>query len=301
MTFTLADLLRLLIRCSMLSTVFAIGLRASWNDVLYLTHQPRLLLRSLLAMYVLTPLAALLLIQVIPAPPPIKVAVMFLAISPGAPALPKRLLKLGGNPAYVHSLGVVMALVSIITVPLWLWGLDTLYHQHVSVPTDDLVMAIGTAFVAPLAAALLFQRFWPSLASRLANPLLRVASLLQLTLLVIILAVNGSAIFEKGLAAAGPIVALTLAALAIGHACGGPDPGNRTTLALVSAIRFPALGLLIASLNFPRAKPLPLMAASLLLANLAVIPYVWWRKRQRRPVDAAPPGENPQSESEPRG
>jgi hypothetical protein len=48
--------------------------------------------------------------------------------------------------------------------------------------------------------------------------------------------------------------------------------------------------LLIASLNFPNAKPLPIVAAYLLASNLAVIPYMRWRKTQRGDQRAGRPG-----------
>jgi len=40
--------------------------------------------------------------------------------------------------------------------------------------------------------------------------------------------------------------------------------------------------LLIASLNFPNAKPQPIVAAYLLTSMLTVIPYMRWRKAQHR-------------------
>jgi hypothetical protein len=39
--------------------------------------------------------------------------------------------------------------------------------------------------------------------------------------------------------------------------------------------------MLIASLNYPDAKPLPVVGAYLLLSNLAVIPYLHWRTPRR--------------------
>ena len=62
MAMSLADMIGLLLRICILSTVFALGLKATWEDVAYLVHKPGLLVRSLLAMYVLTPLIAVLLV-----------------------------------------------------------------------------------------------------------------------------------------------------------------------------------------------------------------------------------------------
>jgi bile acid:Na+ symporter, BASS family len=55
--------------------------------------------RSLLAMYVFTPLLAVLLVLAFDAPLPVETAVILMAISAGAPVLPKKLLKI--DPFYV--------------------------------------------------------------------------------------------------------------------------------------------------------------------------------------------------------
>ena len=48
MEMSLADIIGLLVRVCILSTVFAIGLNATREDVAYLLHKPQLLVRSLL-------------------------------------------------------------------------------------------------------------------------------------------------------------------------------------------------------------------------------------------------------------
>ena len=281
MEMSLAQIIGLLVRVCILSTVFAIGLNATREDVAYLLHKPQLLVRSLLAMYVLTPLIAVLLVLAFNAPLPVEIAVLLMAISAGAPALPKKLFKLGANPPYVYSLAVIMALLAIVTVPLSLAVLSAFFHRDASVPLGQVASVITTGFLAPLLAGMVVRYFWPTLAERIGEPLITAAGIILLVLILLIVATNFSVIVGIGLPAFLLIVVMTFAALAVGHVLGGPDPNDRTTLALACATRFPALGLLIASLNFPNAKPLPIVVAYLLAANLAVIPYMRWRKTQR--------------------
>ena len=61
------------------------------------------------------------------------------------------------------------------------------------------------------------------------------------------------------------------------------DPSRTIALLWLSPVRvgLPALVMLIASLNYPDVKPLPVVAAYLLLSNLAVIPYLRWRRPRR--------------------
>ncbi len=274
------EIIGLLLRACILSTVFALGLKATQEDVAYLLHKPQLLLRSLLAMYLLTPLIAVLLVLAFNAPLPVEIAVLLMAISAGAPALPKKLLKLGANPPYVYSLAVIAALLAIVTVPLSLAALNAFFRRDVGGPAGQIAYALTTAFLAPLVAGMVVRLFWPALAERIDDPIISTAGIVLLGLILLIVATQFSSIIGIGLPAFLLIVVITLASLAVGHVLGGPDPSDRTTLALACASRFPALGLLIASLNFPNAKPMPIVVAYLLIANLTVMPYMRWRKSQ---------------------
>jgi len=289
MEMSLGQVVGLLVRVSILSTVFALGLNATWEDITYLVHKPQLFARSLLAMYVLTPLTAVLLVLAFAAPRPVEIAVILMAISAGAPALPKKLSKLGANPPYVYSLAVLMALLAIVTVPVSLTLLSPFFHRPVSVPPGQVAAVIMTGFLAPLLAGMVVRHVWPTLAERVGEPLIAAAGILLLVLVLLMVATNVAAIVGIGLPSFALIVAVTCAALAIGHVLGGPDPSDRTTLALASATRFPALGLLIASLNMPDVKPMPVVAAYLVASTLAVIPYMRWRKTQRRHPAAGRP------------
>jgi BASS family bile acid:Na+ symporter len=271
----------LLVWLCILSTVFAIGLNATLEDVAYLLHRPRLFVRSLLAMYALTPAMAVILVRVFDAPRPIEIAVLLMAISAGAPALPKKLLKLGANPPYVYSLAVIMSLLAIVTVPVSLAVLGAFFGRDVSVPTGQVALKIGTMLLAPLFAGMAVRHSWPTLADRIDEPVMSTAGVVLLALVLLIVVTSATAMVGIGLPAVALIVAVTVAALGVGHALGGPDPDNRTTLAVACATRFPALALLIASLNFPNAKPLPIVVSYLLISALTVIPYMRWRKGQR--------------------
>ena len=134
MELSVAQILGLVLKVCILATVFALGLKAAWADVASLLHRPGLLMRSLFAMYVLTPLVALLLVFAFSAPLAVELAVLLMAISAGAPLLPKKLFKLGANPPYVYSLSVIAALLAIVTVPISLTILSMFFVRSASVP-----------------------------------------------------------------------------------------------------------------------------------------------------------------------
>jgi bile acid:Na+ symporter, BASS family len=72
-----------------------------------------------------------------------------------------------------------------------------------------------------------------------------------------------------------------LIGLAAGHLLGGPDPDDRTVLALSTATRHPGVAIAIANANFPGGK---LAVAAVLLyvlvSAVVSIPYLNWIKRR---------------------
>lgn len=277
-----AQIVGLALKICILFTIFALGLKAAWADVVSLLHRPGLLLRSLLAMYVLTPLTAMLLVLVFSAPQAVESAVLLMAISAGAPLLPKKLLKLGVNPPYIYSLSVISSLLAIATVPVSLGIISAFVNRSASIAATEVAYTIATVFLVPLLAGTMVRQLRPALAERISDPIINTANIILLGLILIIGATNYSAILGAvNLSGFALIVVMTFAALGIGHVLGGPEPNDRTTLAIACASRLPALVMLIASLNYPDAKPLPVVAAYLLLSNLAVIPYLRWRRPRR--------------------
>ena len=111
--------LLLLLKISVGIIILAIGMDSTPRDMAYLWQRPRLLLRSLLAMYVLVPLAALALVKALTLAPGVEVGLLVLAVSAGAPLLPRKLLHIGDG-AYIFSLVVTSSLLAIILVPAWL-------------------------------------------------------------------------------------------------------------------------------------------------------------------------------------
>jgi BASS family bile acid:Na+ symporter len=76
------------------------------------------------------------------------------------------------------------------------------------------------------------------------------------------------------------IAAVVVAGLLAGHWLGGPDPDDRTALAIAASMRHPGVALAIARLNFPDEKLAPAAVLLFLLVNVIVtLPYGVWRRR----------------------
>jgi bile acid:Na+ symporter, BASS family len=79
------------------------------------------------------------------------------------------------------------------------------------------------------------------------------------------------------------LVLFSAVGLAIGHALGGPDPDDRTVLALATATRHPGIAIAIASLNFPdQPGVMALVVYHLVIGGIVSAPYTRWRKKIAR-------------------
>jgi bile acid:Na+ symporter, BASS family len=282
--------LAFLLQGAMIASVLALGLNANASDILYVWHRPGLLLRSFIAMYIVMPLVAVLLVLLMNLPPGRNLGLVLVAISAGAPLLPKTMLKLGCNPPYVYSLLVSTSLAAVLTIPASLAVLSPILPEHARESALSVAVVVARTFLVPLAVGMLVRRLAPHTVDRIREPVLLVAGLVLVTVLLSLLVLNFSAVLEVGLPSLGAIAILTFAGLAVGHLLGGPEPGNRTCLALASSSRHLGLAAVIALTTFHAARPLAIVLVFMVVSIVATILYSHWRKKQ---LAVSPPPPTP--------
>jgi BASS family bile acid:Na+ symporter len=259
--------------------ILGIGLSATTADLGLLWRRPGLLLRSLVAMYLLVPAAAVVLVKLLPIAIPAKIAMLVLAVSAGAPLLPRRLATFGSR-GYVFSLVVASSLASIVLVPLSIGVLTKNFAAHIEVEPLAAAAVIGKSFLAPLALGMALRALLPAYGERLAHGLTAVAGLLLVACALLLLLVNYSLLIDARWSGFGALVLLMVIALAIGHAVGGPDPDDRTALAVACATRHLGIAVLVAT-SFPGPRVVVLISAYIVISVLVSVPYLAWRKRRR--------------------
>lgn len=280
---TIAQLVPLVIQLSMALIMFCVALNANVRDVTQLLRAPWLLIRSILAMNVIMPLVAIMIVLPFDLNPVIKIALVATALSPVPPILPNRQIKAGGSYSYIIGVLVVTALIAVVFVPLVAEILGRVFDRPVHVSASSVATIVAVSMLLPLLAGMAFSAFSPSMASRVAGPL----SIFGMALLVIAFIpvlfmqwpLIASLIGDFTLFA---IAVFVLAGLAVGHWLGGPDPDDRTVLALATATRHPAVALAIVH-ELPE-RPTALAAILLILVFGAIVstPYVKRRDRVHR-------------------
>ncbi|VBA58482.1 hypothetical protein [Mycobacterium attenuatum] len=166
----MAEAAKLAFQISLFVVILGYGLTAHFGDVGYLTQRPALLARSLLAVLVVAPGGAVLLVHVMDLRPEVAIALVTLAISPLPPLLPRRGEKAGGHVQFGLGLVIVLAVlaVPVLAVAATLVG-NVFGHQYVVSP-----WAIGrlmlVSVLAPLIAGMTIGALWPATAKRIPYP-----------------------------------------------------------------------------------------------------------------------------------
>ncbi len=261
--------------------IFGIGLDSTPADTLHLLRRRALLLRSLLAMYVIVPLAAFALVKLMPLPPGVSAGLLVVAVSAGAPLLPRKLLGIGDG-SYVFSLVTISSVLAVVTVPAWFAVLAPQFAQTQDLSPMRVGLVLFQSFFLPLVAGMAIRRFFPAFATRIGSRLTGLASAVLLAAALGLLTVQWRVFIEANWHGILALAVLIVLALLIGHVLGGPDEDTRTALAVACATRHLGVAVMVATaLPGPR---IPAILAIYIATSAAIsIPYLALRRRARSP------------------
>ncbi len=278
---TAQSLILLALKASIVLSVFAIGLVSRVDDTLFLLRRPKLLLRSVVAINVVMPIVAAATAWIFDLPEAVEMSLVALAVSPVPPVLPKKQVKAHGEPSYAIGLLVGAALVAILFVPVAVELVGLVFQLPVQMSPWPVAKLVFATALAPLLAGVIVRRLMPALAAQFARPVGHIANIVLVLCFLAVLVTALPAIADLfGSGAFWAVAAFVAIGLAVGHGLGGPDPQNRTVLALATATRHPGVAMAITSANFPGYREvLPAFLLYLLVGAVLAIPYVMWRKR----------------------
>jgi BASS family bile acid:Na+ symporter len=284
---SLQSFIPLAMKSSMFVSVFALGLEANSDDVTYLFRRPVELARALLAMNVFMPLFVVALALIFDFSPAVKTALVALAISPIPPLLPKKFPRSAAAGSYSIGLLIAAGLLAIFFVPAALEILEWVFKTPLQMSLASIAALVFMTILLPIGLGIAAHWLLPDLAERLAKPVSQIARIVLLACVAAILFSAAPAIWT--LVGNGAIIALAafvLVGLAIGHLLGGPEPENRTALAISTASRHPGMAVALAAANFPEQKLATAAVLLYLLVNaLLSAPYRLWIRRRYPDVE----------------
>ncbi len=274
-------LLVILVKVTIFSLMLAIGINLSFEKLLSLWRQPKLLFRDLFAVTVLVPLVVIILLKLFNQPKEVEMGLALLAVSPGAPLMSKRSQMAGVSVFHSAGLQLTLALVAVFVTPLTL----NIFHAIFDLQTEKLSIleVSGQIFMAqllPVSIGLLIQRFLPKVALKIGKPLTMFYNSLFLLLALLLLIPALRTTLNIGIITTLLIILMVLISMGIGHFLGGPDLEKRSALAIACIARNIGLALFIAVLNNAEKQVFPILASYAVLGSMFAIPYSQWSKKK---------------------
>lgn len=284
----LAHFVRLAFELGLPVLLFGEGLGIKHTELKKLFSPPGLFVRSFLSVIVVVPLATLLIIRAVAPQMNVAVGMCLLAASPVVPLVMNLVRKARGDEWYGMSLHAVLAALSVITVPLVLVLLAWRVGFAASVRPRQIGAELLLSVFIPMGIGMFVRARRPQFAERYSRPVQTVS--FTAIAIAALLAIGAQAhwLAKLNVRSYVAMFLMILAGLLSGHLLARKSEGEKTTLAIESAARNPAIALYIARLNFPDAKLFPVLVPYLVTFIVLMLAYRFLRRWRVRRQQAAP-------------
>jgi BASS family bile acid:Na+ symporter len=272
-------LLSALAAATLFAVMSSVGLGIVAGELRGVLRRPGLLLRGLATALVAMPLVAIGVTRALGVDRVREIGIVLMAVSPGAPLALRNALAAGGHRGFAAALQLAIALLAVLSMPLWIAVLNRVYAGHAAIAPLDVARQVLAAQIVPLALGMALRSARPELAARLEPWLAQIGNVLLAFFFLAAALVLAAAAAMAEIRVAAAVCLTTAVALALGHALGGPDPAVRTAVGVTVATRNAGLALLVASLNAAPTIVRATVVAYIVFSLPLVLAYLAWRRR----------------------
>ena len=240
-------ILELSVLVFVITSMLAMGLSLTVGQIIAPLRNARLVILALVANFILAPLLAYLIVEVIDMDEGLGIGLIIMSTAAGAPFLPKLAQVAKGNVAFSVGLMVLLMVVTIIYLPLVL----PLLLGDVQVDAWEIARSLIVTMLIPLGFGLFVKARYESIAESLQPHMAQTSTVAMALLMVTGLVLNFDNII--GVIGTGAIVAILIflvVALVFGYLLGGPAGNTRSVLGLGTAQRNLSAALIVAAQNF---------------------------------------------------
>jgi BASS family bile acid:Na+ symporter len=277
----LAHIIKICAPLSMMALMFSQGLLLNFGELLAIfKDRPLVMLRSIVVVLVLVPLAALAIILIFKPSIQTVIGLSILAASPAAPFQLANIYKKGGSHVYLGALHLSIALLAIITAPTVLYLLSEALGFQAEVSVFEVGKTVGMALLIPVVLGMVFATVFPKVANRIGGTLGKIAEIVLYVIVVLILIKTAPLLLKLNVWSYVVMTIFIIVNIGLGHVLGPPDAKERTTLAMESGARNFGLAMTIGVLNFTAERALPVLIPYILVFVVISTVYLKWRARQ---------------------
>lgn len=270
----MGDLINFLLLVSVMCLLLGVGLSTPFGKVLAIARQYQLVLRGLVANFVIVPCVLTFVLHEVPLEPDMVIGLLVLAAVPVAPLAPPFVGLGRGDVAYAVGLMLIVAFLGLPLTPLILAFSLPPSEAGLQIDTLKILQTLLTAQLIPLSAGMTIQQLRPKWAEKLLQwvpKLGRIGIVLSLTLITV---PQAHQIVRLGLLPHLTALLSVLICLLIGDGMmRGEAAEIRRALAISTAIRNVALALLIVGTNFPGSSAITIVFVFGLLSLIVGFTY----------------------------
>ena len=278
---SLDRLINILVTIALIEMMVLIGLRVNLADIVSTSRNWTLIARAAVVNYLLVPSLTVVLLLLFGVNAMVTAGFLVLAVCPGAPYGPPFAGIARADVPEAVGLMVILAASSAILSPLLLRVLLP-WAAGGEAPQIDSFGIVGVLLITqllPLMVGLVTRHWRPQLAERLIGPFALAGTILNLSVMGLILATQFHMLSEIRVRGFVGMLMLLAGSLIIGWLAGGPGTANRRTMALTTSLRNVGVGLVIVTGNFAGT---PAVSAALCYGIvevlLSLLVAFWWRR-----------------------
>jgi BASS family bile acid:Na+ symporter len=251
------------------SSTLSVGLGLTVPQILAPLRDGRLVALSLLANFVLAPVAAMGLATLLGLDEPLRIGLLLVGVAGGAPFLLKLADLARADMPFAVGLMVVLMVLTVGYMPLLLPQL----LEGVSVNPANIARSLILLMLIPLALGLALRAWWPAGAASVLAVVAPISSISMIFVVTLTTAGHFRSMVSI-LGSFGILAALIFVAIcfAIGWLLGGPGPGTRGVLALGTAQRNTAAALVVAGQNFDDPKVVVMITVVMIVSFAMLMP-----------------------------
>ncbi len=270
----MADVVNYLMLVSLMCLLLGVGLRTAFGAMFAVAQQYHLVLRGLVANFVVVPLVFFLVLQGLPVGPDVVIGLTVLAAVPVASAAPPFVGMAKGDLPYAVGLMLIVAFLCVPLTPLILALCLPPSEAGLEIDPWKIIQILLTAQLIPLSVGMTIQHVRPRWAEKLLQFVPTFALIGIVLSLTLIAATQARQIVGLGVLAHLAALLSILVCLLIGNVMmRGEAAAIRRSLAISTAIRNVALALLIVNTNFPGTSAVTIVFVFGLLSLVVSFTY----------------------------
>ncbi len=229
------------------ATMLSMGLALNLSQIVKPLKKPILVLDVIVTNFMIIPLATLGIASLLPIDEGVKIGLVIVSLSAGAPFTPKLVEIAKSDTALATAVMLLLMVVTVILLPI---GLPIMLGGDVNVDSGAIAKSLVIMMIFPLAIGLFIKSKAEDFAKKWQGKMVKLSNMALLAIIILLVILNGKAMINfigYGLLA---VVLFMVISLVIGFVAGGKMYEKRVVSSLAAAQRNISAALVVAAQNF---------------------------------------------------